>query len=102
MSYTARQRKKLELEIENLRKRNRWELWAQFLPMVIAVVGFLVAIYQFQSQRGDEQQKDRKGREIERTARFQNQIRTDIDEVLRSAHDDQRAVARVAFLLDDI
>jgi hypothetical protein len=94
----AIQRRKLELEVENLRKKNRWELWAQFLPMVIAVVGFSIAIYQFQSQRGD----DRRGREIERTARFQNQVRADVDEILRSAHDEHRAGSRMAFLLDDI
>ena len=33
---------------------------------------------------------------------MQNQIRTDIDEILRSAHDETEATARVLFLLEDI
>lgn|GEM_PF-2750409 len=103
---------KLKLEIESLKKKNRWEIIAQFLPLIattLAVAGFFLTILQFESRRTAErtqavveQQKERLTREIDQTTRLQNQIRTDIDEILRFTRDEQQTVARVSFLLEDM
>jgi hypothetical protein len=105
MSDIEKQGEKLDLEIKSLRKKNRWEPVAQLMPIIatlLGIAGFFFTVVQFQSQRSDEQQKDRISREVEQRSRFQNQIRTDIDEILRSAHDERQTVSSVAFLLEDM
>jgi len=95
----AKQKQKLDLEIEDLSKRNRW---TPIVATLLGVAGFFFTVIQFQCQRSYEQQKDQVGKEVEQLARFQNQIRADIDEVLRSAHDQGPTTARVLFLLEDM
>jgi hypothetical protein len=102
---SATQVEKLNLEIENLRKKNKWEALAQFIPVIatfIGVVGFFFTVYQFQSQRGVEAKKDRISREADLRTRLQNQVRNDIDEILRSVRNQTQTVSRIKFLLDDV
>jgi hypothetical protein len=94
---------KLSLEIQNLRKQNRW--WVQLLPLiatVVGVAGFFFTVVQFQSQRTSEQRKDRLTREVDQRTKFQNQIRGDIEELLRFTRDQSQTVSRVGFLLEDV
>jgi hypothetical protein len=95
----AKQKQKLDLEIKDLRKRNRWP---PIVAMLLGIAGFFFTVIQFQCQRSYQQHKDQASKEVEQSARFQNQIRTDIDEVLRSAHDQGPTTARVLFLLEDM
>jgi hypothetical protein len=108
----AAQLEKLTLEIKDLRTRNKWEFVGKFMPVIgqfvpviatiLAVLGFFFTVYQYQSQRTIEANKDRMSREVDQTSRFQNQIRSDIDEILRSAGEQKQIVSRVKFLLDDV
>jgi hypothetical protein len=99
LSLAQRQKEKLTLEIEELRKRNRW---SPIIATMLGIAGFFFTVVQFQCQRSYDQRKDRVGKEVEQLARFQNQIRADIDEMLRSAHAENPTTARVLFLLEDM
>jgi hypothetical protein len=98
----AKQVEKLTLEIEVLRKQNEW--WPRFVqaaPLIVAALGLgglAFTIYQFQSG----QKKDRSVRELDQRSRLQNQMRTDIDQVLQFPCDRKQTVSRVSFLLRDI
>jgi len=105
--------KKLELEAESLRKKNKWDLRAQFMSPIIAmflgVVGLYITLNQYSDQRKteqdrtiSEQKKDRQNSEVDQRSRLQNQIRSDIDEILRFPRDERQTVSRVSFLLEDI
>ena len=97
--------RKLREEIKSLQKKNRWETIAQLMPImatILGVAGLFLTVFQFESQRASEQRKDRVTREVDQRAKFQNQIRTDIDEVLKFTRDEKQTVSRVAFLLEDI
>jgi hypothetical protein len=98
-SLTRKQEEKLTLEIEDLRKRNRW---SPIVATLLGVAGFFFTVLQFQCQRSSELQRDRVGKEVDQLARFQNQTRTDIDEILRSAHEEGPSAARVLFLVEDM
>jgi hypothetical protein len=94
-------KEKLCLEIENLRKKNRWEPFGQLSPMlsvILAALVFVAGIIQFRADR----QKDRDGRVVDQSSRFQSQIRSDIDRVLQFPRDEKESVAEVSFLLDDL
>ena len=70
---------KLELEIENLRKKNRWEFYLPFFQLATvigALIGFVIGFVQFQSG----QERDRATREREQTIRVETRIRTDEEE----------------------
>jgi len=100
-----REATKLDLEIESLKKKNRWETVAQIMPMIatlVATAGFFFTMFVFQSQRTDEQRKDRLGREIEQRTKLQNQIRSDVDEILRFTGEEKVTLSRVSFLLEDV
>src|SRR5438132_9393576 len=91
--------RKLDLEIDNLEIKNKWEPRGQLMPIaatLLAIAGFLFTVIQFQCGRASEQQKDRTSREAEQQkdrnlraaeqlARCQNQLRMDSDELIRSA-----------------
>jgi hypothetical protein len=107
----SKQEEKLDLEIENLRKKNRWD--KPIIATLLGIAGFFFTVLQFQCDRNHELEKDRVSRadaqrkdlaskEVEQTTRLQNQLRMDIDEILRSAHDEGQTAARVLFLLEDM
>jgi hypothetical protein len=95
------QLERLNLEIETLRKKSRWDLFysrvplfATFVPLVALIIGF----WQFQRQQAKaltEQQQ-------QRTTQLRNQLRTDLDEMFRFSHDKDQTIGRVSFLLDDM
>jgi hypothetical protein len=104
---------KLDLEAQSLRKKNKWDLRAQFMSpiiaMVLGIVGLSITLNQYRGQRKaeqnrtiSEQQKDRQNSAVDQRSRLQNQIRTDIDEILRFPRDEKQTVSRVSFLLEDI
>lgn len=98
--------RKLNLEIENLKYKNAWEnRLAIFIPLIsslLAVGGFLFGIYQFQQRTIAEQQKDRVTKEREQATRIQDQIRTDIDQLLQFPTNKDLSIARVVFILHDL
>ena len=98
-SLARKQEEKLTLEIDDLRKRNRW---SPIVATLLGVVGFFFTVFQFQCQRRSEQQRDRVSKEVEQLARFQNQTRADFDEILRSPHEEGPSAARVLFLVEDM
>lgn len=102
---SAQQLEKLILEIENLRKDSKWKPVAYFMPIIatlLGVAGFFFSVVTFESQRKIEQQKDRITREVDQKTRFQNQIRTDIDELFTFTRDNRQSVASVSYLLEDM
>jgi hypothetical protein len=109
---TSRQVDKLNLEINGLRTHNRWAPYLQFIPLLTALVaaaGFIWGVQKFQKEQATqqeqtikEQQRDRTSRELEYRIRLHNQIRTDIDDVLRFTHDKDQTPSRVSFLLEDL
>lgn len=111
--FAAAQLEKLKLEIEQLKNNNGWEKaitsYTPLLSVLIAVGGFLFGIYQFQKQRQIqqtqiliEQQKDRQTRERDQAIRIQNQIRSNVEQILLFTNDKQQTVAKVSFLLSDL
>lgn len=99
---------KLRLEIVNLRKRNKW--WAQPIwSVLVAVIGLFLTFVGIEIQRSTEQQRfiseqqeARKKREVDQWNRSQDQIRADIDEILRFPKDQSQSTARISLLLEDI
>ena len=89
--------KKLALEIESLRKKNRRDI-IRFVTTVVTIAGLLFGLYKFYA----EQQKDRATREADQKLRFQSQVRTDIDEILSFTQDKNLTISRASFLLDDL
>jgi hypothetical protein len=99
------ERQKLELEIKELKWKAKW--WSQpitatVLGVLVGLGGFIVAAYQFESQTTNEQQRDRQSRVVDQHIRFQNQIRNDVDEILRFPRNQNETVSRVLFLIKDI
>lgn len=105
-ALTRAQLDKLRLEIADLKhKKSREDRFLQYSPLVtviVAVAGFLFGIYQFQTQQTKEQQKDRASRETDQIIILQNQIRADVNELLRFTGDQSQPVSRVLFLLEDL
>ena len=92
---------KLNLEVESLRKNNKWEpilKWIRLIASIVAVLGLFFGLYKFYV----EQQRERITREVDQKLRFQNQMRTDIDEILRFPEDKDQTIARISFLLGDL
>lgn len=72
------------------------------ITALISVTGLVVSVIIFGYQQSIEQEKNRTARELERRTTLQNQIRGDIDEILRFTGDSKLSVSRAAFLLADI
>lgn len=96
-SSVARETEKLDLEIESLRKKNRRDI-IRLVTIIVTVAGLLFGLYKFYA----EQQKDRISREADQKLRFQNQMRADIDEILRFTQDKTETMSRASFLLEDL
>jgi hypothetical protein len=112
-SLAAAQLEKLLIEIQNLKKKNKWDnIVASYTPLIsvlIAVGGFLFGIYQFQKQQRiyqnqmiNEQQKDRLTEEVSQKIKIQDQIRTDIEQLLQFTTDKNQTVSKALFLLEDL
>lgn len=104
---------KLRLEIEHLRNKSRWSdrvaPYTNLLSIVVAVSGFLFGIYQFQKQHQAlqqqlifEQEKHRVAVEREQEIKLQDQIRSDVEQLLQFTQDKQITTAKVSFLLSDL
>lgn len=110
-----RETEKLELEIQNLSLKNRWEARTQLMPIVatiLAIAGFFFTVIQFQCGRRAEQQKDRNSREAEQQkdrnlktaeqlSRCQSQLRTDTEALIKSGREGKQTASEVFFLLED-
>lgn len=102
------QLEKLQLEIESLRKKSKWETFLQVAPLataVIAVIGFFFGIYQYQNQQEKDrvqQEKDRITREVDQRLRLQDQWRTGSDNLLKFTQDPEVTISRASFLFGDL
>jgi hypothetical protein len=101
-SLEAAQLEKLNLEIRALRKKSAWrDTVLQLTPaltVLVAISGFVFGIYQFHN--GQE-----KAREIEQAGqriKIQDQIRSDLDQIVQFTTDKKQTVSRVSFLLLDL
>src|SRR5436853_6575438 len=108
--------RKLDLEIESLEIKNRWETRAQLMPLMttlLAIAAFMFTVIQFQCARASEQQKERTSRETEQQkdrniraaeqlSRCQNQLRTDSDELIKSTQEQRQTSSGVLFLLENV
>ena len=102
---SSRQIDKLNLEIENLRKKNRWESLSPLVPFFascVTVFALVIGFWQFQSQQSSLQDKAIREQQHERTTRLQIQLRSDVDEISRFTQDKSQTLSRVSFLLDDM
>jgi hypothetical protein len=105
-------REKLEMELKELRWKIKWwtqPITATALGVVLGGLGLYLTFLQFESSRtaeqdriSNEQQRDRQSRVVDRQIRFQTQIRSDIDEILRFPRDQSETISRVVFLLGDV
>lgn len=112
-SHSEAELEKLNLEIESLRYKNKWEhritVYIPLVSTLLAIGGLLFGIYQFQSQQRlqqdktiAEQQKDRAAKETEQAFRIQDQIRTDVDQLLQFTSNKEITISRVIFILNDL
>ncbi|HEX5832411.1 MAG TPA: hypothetical protein VFY34_01075 [Pyrinomonadaceae bacterium] len=106
------QLEKLQLEIAQLNK-SRWTdrigPFTNLLSIVIAVSGFLFGIYQFQKQQQAlnqqlifEQEKYRVALDREHQTKLQDQIRSDVEQLLQFSRDKELTISKVVFLLSDL
>jgi hypothetical protein len=104
---------KLNLEIEGLKRKHRWEagvaVYIPLLTVLVAVGGFLFGIYQFQTQQKlqqdraiNEQQKDRLAKDREQSSRIQDQIHRDADQILQFTSNKEITISRVGFILSEL
>jgi hypothetical protein len=113
---TEKNERKLDLEIDNLKIKNKWEARGPLMPIaatLLAIAGFLFTVIQFQCGRASEQQKDRANRQAEQQrdrnlrtaeqlARCQDQLRLDSSELIKSAQEQRQTSSGVSFLLEDV
>jgi hypothetical protein len=92
---------KLNLEIESLRKRNRWEPYPQFLPLATAIVaclGLAIGFYEFNISQAGQREEEQEATAADQRIRFQHEVRADGEELLRFVQDEKETPAKVAFL----
>lgn len=105
--------KKKMLEIEDLKYRAKWyskiTAYIPIVSVILAVGGFLFGIYQFQKQQETQQnqariaqQKEQITRELDQRIKIQDQIRTDLEQLLRFTIDKEQTLSRIAFLIEDM
>lgn len=104
---------KLELEIQQLRNKSEWSdriaPFTNLLSITIAVSGFLFGIYQFQKQQQAntqqlifEQEKYRVALDRDHETKLQDQIRSDVEQLLQFSRDKQLTISKAVFLLSDL
>lgn len=101
-SFEAAQLEKLNLEIRALRKERAWlDKLLQFLPAVtvlLALTGFLYGIF----QASKAEQKARIAEQTSQKIKLQEQIRSDLDQIVRFPTDKNQTASRISFLLADL
>jgi hypothetical protein len=101
-AIAAAQLEKLKLEINELKNKSSFaNTIPQYIPLMttfIAVAGFCFTIYQFFAA----QNKDRLAKEQEQRLRDEDQIRTNIQQLLNLDPKEEESVGRVFFLLQDL
>jgi hypothetical protein len=101
-AITKVQLEKLNLEVQGMKNKDSLaDKIPQYLPLIttlIAVGGFCFTIYQFFLA----QNKDRLAKEQGRIIQDENQIRTNLEQLLSLDPEKQASVGRVFFLLGDL
>ena len=101
-SLRAAELEKINLEIRLLKTTGgvhaRIVNYIPLITVFVAVGGLLFGILRFTN----EQLKDRTAREGDRVVKVQEQIRTDVEQLLRFTTDERKTVATSMFLLDDL
>lgn len=99
---------KLKLEIESLRKKNKWETFLQIAPLAttfIAIIGFFFGFYQFQQQQERDrlqQERERVTKEADLKLKLQGQWRADGDAIFGFPQDPKETISKVSFLFEDL
>jgi hypothetical protein len=103
---TAAELKKLNREIDDLKRKSKFRQWfLEYSPLVtvlVAIGGFLWGIYQFKAQQKEQQARTIVEQQRGLSVRIQDQIRTDLDQLLHFTNDKQQTVSRVLFLLEEL
>lgn len=102
---TSRQITKTDLEIENIRKKNRLESFAPLAPWFasfLTVLTLVLGWIQFQRQQSSAQTRAINEQERDRITRLQDQMRNDVNEISRFTTDTHLTLSTVLFLLDDM
>ncbi|MDX6288945.1 MAG: hypothetical protein QOH42_744 [Blastocatellia bacterium] len=101
-SLEAAQLEKLNLEIRALRKKSAWrDTVLQLTPaltVLVALSGFVFGIYQFHNGQEKAREFEQAGQRI----KIQDQIRSDLDQIVQFTADKKQTVSRVSFLLLDL
>ena len=101
-SFEAAQLEKLTLEIQALKKKSAWrEALLQLLPAVtvlLALAGFFYGLYQ--SHKAE--QKAGLAEQTSQKIKLQEQIRSDLDQIVRFPTDKSQTATRISFLLGDL
>lgn len=101
-SFEAAQFEKLNLEIQALKKKSPWrETLLQLLPAVtvfLALAGFFYGLYQSR----EAEKKSRLAEHAGQMIKIQEQIRSDLDQIVQFPTDKKQTVSRVSFLLLDL
>ncbi|HEV7744716.1 MAG TPA: hypothetical protein VGO56_06950 [Pyrinomonadaceae bacterium] len=96
--------KKLNLETENLQKKNKWEPYSPLIPIFasfVTVLTLVIGFWQFQRTQSAQQEKARDDQKQERIKRFESRLRADVDELSRFSQDKNQTPSRLSVLLDD-
>jgi len=103
---SSRQIEKLDLEIESLRRKSRKvDKYSPLFPLIgslVTVIAVIAGFWQFQRQQESLQEKTLTEQRHARANRLQDQLRGDVDKILRFAKDETQTISMVSFLLDDI
>ena len=101
-SFEAAQLEKLNLEILALKKKSPWrETLLQLLPAVtvfLALAGFFYGLYQSR----EAEKKSRLAEHAGQMLKIQEQIRSDLEQIVQFPTDKKQTVSRVSFLLLDL
>jgi len=101
------EKKKLDLEISNLEKKNRSETLLAFIPLatvLLSVIGLGFGFWQFKRQQDafvKEHDEQRAAQAQEQTAQYTKQLRSDIDEISKITQN-KTPISRISFLLNDV
>lgn len=105
--------RKLNLEIEDLKQRTRWERRvARYVAPVTVAVGLfslLLGLYQFKTQQWTQHEQDlherqqhRLAQEMELRKSYQSQVRADLDQLLKAGPNANQTLSTTLFLLSDL
>ena len=101
-SLEAAQLEKINLEIRALRKKSVWhDTVLQLTPaltVLVALSGFVFGIYQFHNGQEKARELEQAGQQI----KIQDQIRSDLDQIVQFPTDRKQTVSRVSFFLLDL